>query len=118
MRAAAVRATWVRHDQVEEHVFVFQYPFLPPVWSIEGKDLNGPGGEIRLDKSCRFPFFHPDGRERPAEREEQREVVIFFTRLRRTGWRACACATALKTARTISRCPSTPSRTESLGCPC
>jgi hypothetical protein len=79
------RATWTRHDQVEEHVFLFRYPFLPPIWSVEGKDLLGSVGEIRLQKSCYFPYFHPDGRERPAQREEQREVIISFTKFRENG---------------------------------
>src|SRR6185503_8970452 len=59
---AGQRTTWSRHDQVEEHVFVFRYPFLPPIWSVEGQDMLAPGGQITLrQKSCRIPFFHPDG---------------------------------------------------------
>jgi hypothetical protein len=82
---AGQRTTWTRHDQVEEHVFLFRYPFLPLIWSIDGKDMNGDTGEIRLQRSCTFPFFHPQGRETPAHREEQREVVIFFTKFRENG---------------------------------
>lgn len=77
--------TWQRHDQIEEHTFLFRYPFLPLIWSIEGKDLIGDAGEVRLQKSCSLPYFHPEGRERPAYRHEQREVVISFTKIFENG---------------------------------
>jgi hypothetical protein len=82
---AGQRAVWTRHDQVEEYTLIFQYPFLPLHWTIDGKELVGSDGEIRLQKTCRFPFFHPEGRERPAQHEEQREVVISFVKFRENG---------------------------------
>jgi hypothetical protein len=83
---AGQRTTWSRHDQVEEHTFVFRYPFLPAVWSVEDQDMVAPAGQITLpQKSCRIPFFHPEGRERPGQREEKRDVVIQFTRFRENG---------------------------------
>lgn len=82
---AGMATHWTRHNQVEEHVFLFQYPFLPPIWSIEGRDLNGDSGEVRLRKECTFPYFHLSGREQPAWRREEREVVVAFTRFRENG---------------------------------
>jgi hypothetical protein len=71
---------WTRFDQVEEHVFLFRYPFLPLIWSIDGKDLDGEAGELRLSKTCTFPFFSPARKGAPDRRSETREVVISFSR--------------------------------------
>lgn len=77
---AGQQVDWTRLDQVEEYVFLFRYPFLPLVWSIDGQDLHGDGGELRLTKTCTFPFFSPARKGAPDRRSETREVVISFTR--------------------------------------
>lgn len=71
---------WTRHDQVEEEAFLFLYPFLPVTWSVEGKEMAGPAGEVRFMHDCMLPFFDPEQPAKPRYRPEKREVAISFTR--------------------------------------
>lgn len=69
---------WVRHDQVEEESFLFQYPFLPVIWKVDGKPMSLPSGEVTLTKECTFPLFDP-AIPGLGYRTETREVIVKYT---------------------------------------
>jgi hypothetical protein len=76
------QAEWTRFDQRERETFDFLYPFLPVTWSIEGQAMNAPSGEIRLTKTCTFPFFDPNKPSRPGYRAETKEIAILYETFR------------------------------------
>jgi hypothetical protein len=72
------RAEWTLYAQEEEESYLFRYPFLEPVWTIEGKELTGSSGTANAIATCAVPFFDPTKPGGPGHTSSSRVVTIRY----------------------------------------
>lgn len=75
-------ADWTIFAQKEMESYLLNYPFIEPIWKLDGQELSGTSGSITLLASSAIPFFNPKTPGRAGQQMGSRAVTITFTKFR------------------------------------
>lgn len=76
------RAEWTIFAQREMETYLFNYPFIEPIWKVDGQELSGSSGTITLIATAAIPFFNPKTPGRAGRTSGPRAVTVMFTKFR------------------------------------